>query len=377
MLLWDSLRSESTVQYGACAVDIDDLAIRAATVMLETPSVVSPVPVSIWTKVLAGDPEAVVDQTPKWTSALTNGGRWHDCSRLYEFDDGRRFVLPLVRRVETKLAPQSGFAPSWGIGGLVGAGLDASVVSKVCQDLASFGSLSVHVRPNPTQAKLWEEAGPRFGSAISRRAHVLALDGARDELFAGLSASTRRRVRKAERGSLEIGSYVGGDQLDTYYDELYLPSLERWGEAQNEPAFLARLRGQRRDPRSKLKALAKGLGESFVLTLALVDGRPAAGNIVLVGPNAHYTRGAMNEVGASSGASHAAMWHAIAAAKERDASWFHMGESGTNPGLASFKERFGAVAHDYCEYRFERFPFLAIDTAMRSGVKRVLRFKDS
>jgi len=357
-------------------VDGEKSVVGGLPLLANAPSVVSPAPVEIWSEVLACDPNAVVGQAPIWTRALVAGTRWKDCSRLYEFDDGRRFVLPLVRRFDARQAPQSGFAPSWGIGGLVGAGLDASVVSHVCQDLASAGSLSVHVRPNPTQAAHWAEAGPRFGTAIQRRAHVLSLQGSRNELFAGLSSSTRRRVRKAERGTLEIVSYAGGDELDTYYDELYLPSLARWGAAQNEPEFLARVRGQHRDPRAKLKALAQGLGESFVLTMALIDGRPAAGNIVLIGPNAHYTRGAMNELGASSGASHATMWHAIAAAKQRDVSWFHMGESGTNEGMARYKEGFGATAYDYCEYRFERFPFLAIDTALRSGVKRILRFKD-
>ena len=54
-----------------------------------------------------------------------------------------------------------------------------------------------------------------------------------------------------------------------------------------------------------------------------------------------------------------------------------MGETGDNKNLASFKERFGAVAYDYCEYRYERVPALAIDRGTRTMVKRLIKFNDA
>ena len=53
-----------------------------------------------------------------------------------------------------------------------------------------------------------------------------------------------------------------------------------------------------------------------------------------------------------------------------------MGESGAAEGLARFKERFGAVAVPYGEYRLERLPITGADRALRRVVKRIVGFRD-
>ena len=58
----------------------------------------SPVARSVWLEVLRADPGATALQTPEYFDAVllaTGGG---DVSRLYVLGDGRRLVLPLVRR---------------------------------------------------------------------------------------------------------------------------------------------------------------------------------------------------------------------------------------------------------------------------------------
>ena len=56
---------------------------------------------------------------------------------------------------------------------------------------------------------------------------------------------------------------------------------------------------------------------------------------------------------------------------------YHMGESGTSKPLAQFKTRFGALPYPYAEYHLETMPLTAVDQALRSAVKRAIRFTDA
>jgi hypothetical protein len=67
--------------------------------------------------VLDGDPQALPEHAPEWVNATCAAGGYGDATRLYEFDDGRRFVLPLVfRRGPISLGGSLGY---WGIGDLL------------------------------------------------------------------------------------------------------------------------------------------------------------------------------------------------------------------------------------------------------------------
>ncbi len=108
-----------------------------------------------------------------------------------------------------------------------------------------------------------------------------------------------------------------------------------------------------------------------------VSGVPAASAIVLLGPTVRYTRGATDvAVAASSGVNDAVHWRAIELAIEYGASRYNMGESGSSVGLATFKERFGAVAVTSGEYRIEHLPLTAADRAVRGAVKKLIGFED-
>ena len=52
-----------------------------------------------WETTLLEDPDALPTQQPAWVDAVCASGRWRDASRLYRTADGRRLVLPMVRRV--------------------------------------------------------------------------------------------------------------------------------------------------------------------------------------------------------------------------------------------------------------------------------------
>ncbi len=343
--------------------------------MLET--AISPAPRGEWEEIACADPDALVEHTPLWLDAMGAAGRCRDESRLYRFRDGRRFVLPLAR-FWPHPAPRSGFSTGWGIGGTVGCDLDAHAVSSIIKDLAADKSLYTHVRPNPLHASLWDAADTGPAQTISRRAHVVNLTGGSEAVFDRFRKSGRRGIKKAERAEVEVTRHIGGDQLEVYYTQLFLPSVQRWAKRQHEPGAIARIRAVRRDPLSRLHAIAQTLGPAFHLYLARVGGRPVAGAIVLSGArNAHTTRGAMDaSVAAKSNAAYALDWAALQDACEVGATTYHMGETGQNDSLADYKERFGAEAINYNEYRIERLPLLAADRALRTCAKRLIGFRD-
>jgi hypothetical protein len=341
------------------------------------PQVVTPAPRDVWSAVVAQDRAALPEHAPAWTDALCAHGPYADASRLYTFPDGRRFVLPLVRR--TGLPGLGGvllsYPSAWGMGGLVGSGVDTAVTRAVLDDLRATGSLRVGIRPDPTRWPSWAPVTDGL-TLVPRRAHVVDLDGGSTALWQRLSKSARRGVRAAERTGVRVEVQSGEELLGPYY-RLYLLSVDRWAASQHEPLVLARARARRRDPLPKLRALARHLGEDFVVTLAHLGGVPVFGSITVLGQTAHDIRAAMDrELVGRSGAGDLVQWTTLELACARGCRMFHLGESGRSTNLAQFKEKFGAEPYDYAEIRVERLPLTRADQTVRSAAKRLLGFRD-
>lgn len=64
-------------------------------------AVTTPAPRETWWEIIAEDPESVPTQSPEWVEALCRTGKYVDASRLYQVADGRRVLLPLVKRTHT------------------------------------------------------------------------------------------------------------------------------------------------------------------------------------------------------------------------------------------------------------------------------------
>lgn len=340
--------------------------------------VTSPAPRDVWTAVVADDPTAMADHTPAWMDALVASGPYRDASRCYEFDDGRRFVLPLARRrgVSGAVGIEASLPDGWGFGGLVGPGRDSEILAAVHADLATRRDVFTRIRPDPGDAGLWAMADTPGLVTVPRRAHVLDLRAGRDAVRAGLHRSARRNLRRAEAGELEVTSTATPAHLRAYYD-LYERSLRRWAEGSHEPVALALWRGRRRDPLAKLESMATHLGDRFQLWMAWQDGEAIAGAIVLRGNCTHVTRGVMDKERARPTKAVTLLdWLAIEEAIADDSPTYHFGESGTVTSLAQYKESFGARPVDYADLRIERLPVTRIDRALRTGVKRAIGFRD-
>lgn len=340
--------------------------------------VFSHAPRDIWREVIAESPSALPEHSPEWLDAITSSGRYEDASRLYEFRDGRRIVMPLVRRRGAPGGWLGSFPAGWGIGGPVGAGIDADAVRAIASDLAGVGAIRVSVRPDPLTGPMWADALDQFPVvALPKRAHVLDLSDGIDAVRERLPAKGRRNIRTAQRKGVTVETDSTGRLLPQYY-QLFLRSIDRWAGRQHEPLALARWRSQRRDPIEKLYEVVEKMNGAAQVSIAFVEGHPAAGTIVLHGRTAHYTRGSMDrELAGPTCASVLAQWTAIEAAAAAGCTAYHMGDSGQSASLAAYKEQFGARPFDYSEYRLEKLPVTRADIALRSAVKRLLKFQDA
>jgi len=354
----------------------------AGRALLRRPPVVTePAPRDAWRSLAEADPAALVTQTPAWTDVLCRAG-YEDASRLYRLPDGRRMLLPLVRRRGTlprALAPLASLPAAWGMGGLLVDGhASADDVAVLAADLGRLPAVQVTVRPNPLHAEQWRVATRGTTAiAVARRAHVLDLAGGPEAVWdARFTSAARRAVRKAQNADLEVRG--GGLELLSDFRVLFDLSIRRWAEMQHEPLALAKLRAYRRDPPAKFLHVAEALPHRLRVWLAYHDATPVAGLIVLLGANASYTRGAMDKHRAGSlRANELLHWAAIQEACAAGCRHYHMGETGESVPLARFKEKLGATPVAYAEYRFERLPFIArSQSAARSVVKHAVGFRD-
>jgi hypothetical protein len=338
--------------------------------------VISPAPRDAWNDVINADPNALVTQSPKWMDALCAMTGARDASLYFEKPDGQRMILPLARQAGL-VQRMASMPAAWGFGGLLSTQpVRAEDTAAVFDHLAGLPALQTTLRPNPLDAAAWQAGAPAAALSIPRRAHIIDLSGGFDSAARQFDTQAKRNMRKAEREGVTVECDTTGRLVPEFY-ELFLMSLTRWAGKQHEPNWLARWRGQRRDPMDKFMKLSQSMAGACRWYVARVNGKPAGAILVLMDKNAHYTRGAMDRSLASSGANFLLHRTAIEDACKAGCRWYHMGETGASESLADFKEHFGAQSYAYAEYRLERLPITKVDKAARNAVKKMIGFKDA
>jgi hypothetical protein len=342
-------------------------------------NVISPVPRDAWEEVFQLDPLALETQSPGWADAMCAANGFKDASRLYEMASGRRLILPLLRRsfAGGVVAFEASNPLHCGVGGPLAPGsASPGELVAIFDDLERRSVLSQSVWPHPLLASLWTLAAPEHATVIPHRAHLLDLKGGWEEVWSKRFQGTKRTgVRRAERRGVTVECGTAGQLVPEFYHLLELAAA-RWARMQHEPHWLAIRRLRHRDPLAKFEAIGKHLRERCHIWLARVEGRPAAAIMVLQGTNAYYYRGAMDEEMMKYPASDLLQHYAIKDACLAGCRYYYMGDSGWSISLAQFKERFGAQAYTYSEYRIERLPLSRIEQEAKKVIKRVLRFKD-
>ena len=351
-------------------------------------TVCSPAPRADWEAVLASAPRALPTQRPDWLRSVCAVDGYQDVSRLYRTGDGRRLVLPLVRRpvpgVAGRWAPLASLPVGWGPGGLVGEDgvLRPEDVRMVVADLAGAGAVDVHLRPDPASAAVWESAVPARVVRQPAMAQTVPLDGGFDRVWrTRFRGDTRNRVRRAERAGVVVERDDTGALVPVFH-RLYALSVARWAARDGIPPALARRRAARREPEQKLRTVAGDPATGCRIYGAFHDGRPVAAIVVLfppglwssapaVGPGAAaYWRGAMDEDRAGhTYANYLLHRTAIQDAADAGCPAYHMGESAPGSPLALFKSRFGAVEQHYAGYRLAPPAVTALIAARRRAAR--------
>lgn len=342
--------------------------------------VTSPAPAQAWQEVLDSAPRALPNQSPGWLRCVCAVGGYEDASRLYETADGRRLILPMVRRIRLGriVSAAASLPTSWGPGGLLG---EKGIVlpedaRMVFDDLGREHGLRVSVRPDPATAAAWDEAKPASVLRQPLMAQTLSLDGGFDEVWrTRFCSDARNRVRRAERAGVVVERDDCGRLVPAFQD-LYAQSVERWARQDGQPLAFARWRARRREPATKLRTVATARAGRCRLYAAFLDGRAVAAIVVLFGATtAACWRGAMEEERAGrTYANYLLHCSAIRDAAELGCASYHFGDSAPGSQLALFKSRFGAVEEHYARYQLGRLPGMAVvDPVRRWGYEALRR----
>jgi len=327
---------------------------------MQRPVAHTPVAPEIWDDVARSDPGATVAQTPAWARAVRRATGTTDASRLYVLADGRRLVLPMVRRALLPgVAVDSSFPSGYGSGGLLASGgLRASDVRYVLEDLVRSRAISTHVKANHDTSGRWESALVPGVVSTPRRVEVLDLTGGFAHVWEKrFQSSARRAVRKAERSDLVVERDTSGRLLPVFYG-LYLSWTRRRAAESGVPKGLAEVLARRRDPLRKFEAVAAACGERCRLWVAWHEGEAAAAIITLVhGDHATYWHGYSDKaVAGPTRANNLLQRLAIEDAIDSGCRYYNMGESGGVESLLEFKHTLGATPRSAVEVRIERLP---------------------
>lgn len=339
---------------------------------------ISPAPREVWKRVLESSEEAGVFQTPAWLDCICATGSYEDASRLYETRDGRQLVLPMVRRTRlpARLATEASLPANWGPGGLVAPGrVRADEVAAVLRDLNERRLLRISLKPGPLTATAWVAAVPPGIVTLPHVVHLLDLEGGFDQVWSKrFPSKTRTKLRKAEQAGLVIECDTTGRLMPIFYD-LYLRWVERRARESGKPLPLARWLAQRQEPLHKYQLVAERLGDACRIWVAWLGGQPAAASIILLqGANANYWRSASDkELAGRTRANDLIQKFAIEDACRAGCRYYHMGESGGVTSLTHFKERFGAQARQYLEYRLERVPLTGAQQRLDALTRHVTK----
>jgi hypothetical protein len=243
-----------------------------------------------------------------------------------DFDDGTSALFPLVT-VKRKLGPLSILlGMPLGLEGTpipLAGRLEPPHLEALFRELNAHGALHVYGGAGGSP--------PALGEVMPAETHVLDLREGFEALWNGsFTAKNRNMCRKADKAGIVVAdeTATGGEDYYTLYETI--------------------ARGWERDalPKDLFTALL-GSG-SAELWMARLDGRPAAGALLLRGSgDLLYWSGAMDREFGSLAPSNAVLRTAIQSACERGIEYLDFGASAGLAGVESFKRSFGASAREY------------------------------
>ena len=335
-----------------------------------------------WECLVAQDESIALAKTPEWIDCICSSGGFSDATVLFRGEDGRRMILPRLRKAgiasSIKLfeSPPHGWdlgAESSGFlceGGPVSPIETRALVEKVQQ----HSGLRTRVMVGRDDAEIWASAAPRTIYSTTRIAQVLDLHGGFSTVWSKrFTSKVRSNSRKAERRGVVVESDNTGRLVPVFYT-LYQSSIDRWAKDRSLPLTAMRWIARRRNSQDKFTTVARRMGKRCTIWIAWRGGEPLAGILVLArGPRATYWRGAMDkERSRGTGANELLHRCAIEEACAQQQDSYNFGIYQTED-LKRFKSTFGAAEVPIHTYYFERLPTAAVEASGHRAAKQVIR----
>ncbi|MGH3720733.1 MAG: GNAT family N-acetyltransferase [Pseudonocardiaceae bacterium] len=337
---------------------------------------------SAWESLVADDESIALSKTPEWADCICSSSRFSDATLLFRGDDGRRLILPRLRKtgIPTLLGLFESPPHGWGLGadasGVLGEGGPASPreIGALIREIRRHPGLRTRVMVGRDDAEIWASVAPNTIYSTARTAQVLDLRGGFSTVWSErFTSKVRSNSRKAERRGVVVESDNTG-RLVPIFDMLYRNSVDRWAHERGNPLTLMRWLAQRREPRNKFATVAQWMGERCTVWIAWRGGEPLAGIFVLTGgPRATYWRGAMDKERArGTGANELLHRHAIEAACADERQSYDFGLYQTEE-LKRFKSTFGAQEVPVRTYYFETLPTAAAEARSHNAAKQAVQ----
>ena len=181
------------------------------------------------------------------------------------------------------------------------------------------------------------------GSSVAFYGHSLELRGGPERLFAGLTESVQRAIRKAERSNLRVKVSQSRDSILEFY-RLHVRTRRRHGLPPQPRSFFLNIHSE---------IIKPGLG--FVV-LARKGSTPVAAAVFFhIGKKAVYKFGASDERHQDLRGNNLVMWKAIELLAQNGFQTLHLGRTSLeNEGLRRFKRAWGTVEETIEYFRFDR-----------------------
>jgi CelD/BcsL family acetyltransferase involved in cellulose biosynthesis len=293
-----------------------------------------------------------LSQTPRFGQALARAFPEYTSEPwMFEFSDGRRALLPLIRVRRWPSYLRCFESVPFGLNGapvLSGGPLDRRHVDALFERLEPD---SLRFNTGATVERPWL-TGEATGvlEPVEYSSHVLELEEGMERIWAKrFSAKVRNQCRAALKKGVVVRRATEPEDFESYYG-IYASAAQGWGY--EVPPYPVRL----------FRELAGLLGKGVDLQLAWLGGRPIAGVLLLHGRSStlYWSAAMLKEFGSYS--PHNALLHAaIEDACRRGMEQFDFGSSGPLESVRAFKESFGAQPVRYWSYVFtsRRFRLLA------------------
>ncbi|NWG20298.1 MAG: GNAT family N-acetyltransferase [Chloroflexi bacterium] len=296
----------------------------------------------LWHQVVAASPYATFFHTPIWADILAaTYPDMHIATKAFVLDDGTVAIVPIAGTIERNRLfrwYESMFPGGYG-GPVARRSLTREEVLAISRHLINPRTAFIHIMGNPFFDR--EEnfcISSNYVHSI-QYTHLMSLDKGFDEVFNGYIAEKRRYTRKAMKMGVEIA--VAEEERDyRQYYEVYLDTLQRWGET-----TLVRY------PSALFDHMCRQRSQSIKLWIAKVNGDIVAGKVVFYhNQQAFYWHGATLQHYFNHHPGPLLMTEIIKDACQIGIRYLDLGPSGGLPGVEHYKESFGAEKRYFGSY---------------------------